>query len=120
MVFTNTGLTQVRNWLAGTTSTAPLAIAVGTGSTPASVSDTDLVGEVYRDSFSSVDSSASQMVVFEMLMGTTAATGSTIAEFGLFNSTSETSGDLFVRNTFASIQKTDTIEVQFEQRVEVN
>jgi len=117
MVFTTAGKNEIRNWLAGTTATAPVAIAVGTSSTSASADDTSLGGEVFRKTTSA--NTAPQLVTYEMLMSTLDATGSTLAEYGLFNSTSSGSGTMFVRNIFAPIEKTNSVEIQFEQRVEV-
>lgn len=118
-MFTTAGKNEIRNWLYGSASTAPNAIAIGIGTTSVAVSQTALVTESTRKSFST-KSIAPQVVKFEALLLTTELTTSTIAEMGLFNSTTSTSGTMFVRNTFAPIQKTDSIEVQFEQRVEVN
>ena len=118
-MFTTIGKNQVRNWLAGTTSTAPLAIAVGTTSTSATINDTALGGEVFRSAFDSTTISP-QNVDYEVVMATTDATTSTVTEMGLFNNTDSTSGDCFTRNTFAAITKTSSIEIQFDQRVEIN
>lgn len=118
MVFTDVGRTEVRNWLVGSSSTAPNSLAVGTGSSSVAVSDTALEFEAIRKAFSSV-TTAPFLGKFEALLLTTELTDSTVAEFGLFNSTSSTSGTMFIRNTFSPIQKTDSIEIQFEQRLEV-
>jgi len=117
MVFTNDGLNAVKDWLIGSDPEYPKAIAVGTTNTTPSVNDTALIAEVFRKS--STNSGAPFLGKFEMNILTTEATGNTINECGLFNDTSSTSGTLFVRNIFASISKTSSIEVQIEQRVEI-
>ena len=116
MVFTNSGLNIVRDWLVGDSATAPISLAVGTGSTSADATQTELVGEVFRDGFDST-SKTDKIAKFDMVLLTTEATGSTVVEMGLFNDAADTSGDMFTRNTFAAIDKTDQIEIQFEQRV---
>ena len=115
-MFTTLGKNQIRNWLAGTTATSPSAIAVGTSSTTPSVDDTGCA-EIFRNA--TTFGISPQIAQFEMLMDTIDATGNTITEMGLFNSTTGTSGTLFARNIFTSIIKTSSIEIQFEHRVEV-
>jgi len=118
MVFTQSGKNEIRDWMVGSASTAPLTLAIGTDTTSAIDTDTALGAEVIRKSFSATSTSPFN-VVFEALLSTVEATGSTTSEVGLFNSTTGTAGEMFVRNTFAPISKTSSIEIQFEQRVEI-
>jgi len=118
MVFTQDGRNEIRNWLAGDSATAPLAIAIGTGSTAVTSSDTALTAEVFKQTTS--DASAPFLVTYDMVMTSVDATGNTITEMGLSNNTASTTGTLFTHNLFASISKTSSIEVQFEQRIEVD
>jgi len=117
MVFTKAGRNVVRDWLAGDSATAPNAIAVGTGSTAATNDDTALIAEVFKETASA--SKSPFLIQYEMIMDTLDATGNTLAEYGLFNNTATTTGTMFTRNTFAPISKTSSIEIQFEQRVEI-
>jgi len=117
MVFTLDGLNEIRNWLAGDSATAPVAIAVGTGNTAVTSSDTALTAEIFRDTTS--DTTAPFLVTYEMVMSSLDGTGNTIVEMGLVNNTAATTGTLFTHNLFAAIAKTSSIEVQFEQRLEV-
>ena len=117
MAYMNAGLNVIRDWMVGDSATAPVSIAIGTGSTSADVSQTALVGEVFKDAFDST-SKSDRLAKFEMVLSTIEATGSTVREIGMFNSTTGTSGTMFTRNTFAAVDKTSAIEIQFEQRVE--
>ena len=117
MTFTNAGRNEVRDWLAGVSATAPNSIGVGTGTTSATVNDTALGTEVFRQTITAVTSPF--LAMFEMVMTTVDATGSSLSEFGLFNNTTG-SGDMFLRNTFAPVDKTSAIEIQFESRVEID
>ena len=106
----------MRDWLVGDSAAYPVSMAVGTGSTSADASQTALVGEVFRDSFDSTDKS-DRLAKFELVLSTLEATGNTVAEIGMFNSATGTAGTMFTRNTFAPVDKTNAIEIQFEQRV---
>ena len=118
MVFTQDGRNAVRDYLAGDSPAAPNAIAIGTGSTAVTSSDTALEFEVFKQTTS--DTKSPFLVTYEMVMTSVDATGNTITEMGLFNNTATTTGTMFTHNLFASISKTSSIEVQFEQRVEVS
>lgn len=113
MVFTNIGKTEVAKWMNNESATSPTHFAIGTGTTSANVTDSSLVTEVFRDSFDS-QTRSDTLVSFDGVVSTTEATGSTLTEIGVFNSSS--AGTMFMRNTFAALDKTDSIELQVESR----
>ena len=117
MVVTDTGKQKIVEWLIGNNPNHPNSIAIGTSSQTPSATDSSLYGEITRSSVSATQSN--EIATFETTLDTTQATGNYLREIGLFNSTNPTSGDMFVRNTFAEIEKTNNVEVQFEQRMEV-
>ena len=89
-------------------------MAVGSGNTTPSVSDTTLVSEDLRESFFSESVIASEHIS-TMFLDTTENNSNTIAEMGLF--TASSGGDMYVRSLTNSISKTSTIEVFIESIV---
>lgn len=117
MVFTNTGVTEIKNWLAGSSATAPTHINVGSGSTRGAKSDTVLGTEIgTRIAFDSTTTSTNS-VKYSILIASTEKNGYSFREVGMFNAS--TSGDMFTRGTHTVINKTDTIEVQYEITIAV-
>jgi hypothetical protein len=117
MVVTNTGKNEIRDWLAGSAATAPTRVAVGNDSTPASEDDTTLASELQRMAFNTTDSSVARTVTYEALLDSTEQNGETLKEVGLLNAVID--GDLFLRVTHASLQKTSAIDVQYLVTIEV-
>jgi hypothetical protein len=113
MVFTTDGKTELAKWFNAESANSPTHFAVGTNSTAPNVTDSSLGAEDFRDAFDS-QSRATTLVSFEGVILTTEATGSTLTEVGIFNSSS--GGVMFSRNTFAALDKTDSIELQIENR----
>ena len=118
MVATNVCRNMVRDWLSGGGySTAyPIAITMGSGTTVALVTDTQLEGEIgsvagnagsiYRISpFSSITLSA-QEVQYEGVFPSTVGSNTTFGEVGIFNTSGANTGSLFARATFTATQKT--------------
>lgn len=118
MVFTNAGRNEIRDWIAGSAATAPTRIAVGNDNTTASEDDTTLASELARIEFTSTDTSATRKVTFEGILDSTQQNGQTLKELGLFNAT--TNGDMFLRVTHASLDKTSSIDVEYLIEIEVD
>ena len=87
----------------------PAYIAWGDGSTAYSEEDTALSNEIDRNAISDTDLS-NQTVQYTGILSSSELVGSTIREAGLFDTSS--SGNLFVRDTFEGIEKTNGFEVE--------
>ena len=112
MVFTAQGKNQIRNWLAGTTATAPAFMLWGTTSETSSDTDTTMTGLVHTDSFVSVETSVTRQVQFEGLVLSTEATGSSIKQIGIGTETTGTSGTIYIKSDIAPINKTNQFDLQ--------
>lgn len=91
-------------------------IAIGTGSTTPTPTDTSLENEVYRKERQEY-SEENDSVIISGWIGTNEANGNTIREIGLFNA--DSNGDLLMRAIIDEIQKTDAIElwIDIEERI---
>lgn len=94
--------------LAGNSFTAPTHIAWGDGSTAFTLNDTALSSELERNAYNTRDLQ-SVTIQWEGVLTTAELNGSTLYETGLLNSS--TAGDLFVRDTFAALDKTSQFEL---------
>jgi hypothetical protein len=117
MVFTNTGRNVIRDWLAGSAATAPTRVGVGNNNNTATEDDTTLAGELVRIAFDSTDSTASRKVQFAAILDSTQQNGQSLKELGLFNAA--TNGDLFIRVTHATLDKSSSIDVEYLIELEV-
>lgn len=105
------GLNLIRDRLAGTSSAYATHLAVGTGSTAASASQTTLVTEVFRDVLTST-TTASKAVTLKYYLAAGSANGNTLREIGLF--TASSGGTMIARALLASsIVKTSSVTVTF-------
>lgn len=95
--------------LAGSTFTAPSHVAWGDSSTVFDAESTSLGSEVERNAYDTRDLQ-SQTIEWVGLLTTLEANGTTITEAGLFNAASN--GDMFLRNTFDGIEKTNAFEIE--------
>jgi len=112
MPFTNIGRTTIRNWLAGTTATAPSYILMGSDtSSVANQTDTSLPS-IAALNFISKDLSTDYEIGYEGLLLSTQATTSTIAKIGLGTETTGTAGTLYMVEDINPISHTDQFEIQ--------
>lgn len=81
--------------LIGIASPAVGWLAIGTGVNVATVVDTILVTEIFRDVLTSSVSTASGIATLTYYLNTSSANGSTLSEIGLFNAVS--SGTMYAR-----------------------
>ena len=103
---TETGLNNLRNYLAGeTTDAEPSHFAIGTGTTNEELSDTQLENEVFRDIFTETINQNIGEVKWKYYLASGDANTNDISEAGLFND--ETAGDMFARVTFDPDTKTE-------------
>jgi len=103
-IVTTVGLNKLRDFLAGSSLTAPSHFALGTDGTTEGVSDTDLGTEVFRDAFTETINVENGVVKWKYYLASGDANGNTLAEAGIFNDS--TAGDMYARVTFAGEEKT--------------
>lgn len=120
MVFTDTGRNQMRNWLAGTTSTAPGYFLVSSDTSSVNRYSTTMSGVLTSKSFISKDTSITRQVNYECLIYSTEATGSTIGSVGLSTATTGTAGTVYSIDLINPISKDDTFDIQINKIVEIN
>lgn len=100
MVITNNGLDAIAA-LIGNSGTTPGFIAIGSGDTAASTTDTTLEFETDRNTVTSTDLTIPQNVTWIADYSSTEISGLTLTEFGLFNAGA--GGTLFNREVVGSI-----------------
>ena len=110
MVFCDVGRSEIRNWLAASSSTYPAYMLFGTDTTSANVTDTTM-STVTSSSFSDTTVQITRQVRYESILRTTEATGSTIAQVGLSTETG-TAGTLYIKENIAGIAKTSGFDIQ--------
>ena len=109
MVATTDCRELVSSFLAGNSQTAPTHMAFGTGTSVPNAEDTALNTENTRNAMTSTTLTG-QEVSFKAILNATQANGVVITEIGLLNASS--SGTLFTRNTFSSITKANTFQIE--------
>ena len=92
-------------------------IAVGTGTTTATISDTSLDNEILRKARQSYTQNTNSVVV-SMWIGTSEANGSTLSEVGVFDASS--GGNLLTRDTFTGLTKDNNTEVWIDLEEDVD
>jgi len=112
MVFTDAGKTEIRNWLAGTSATAPSKMLWGTTSETSSETDTQMTGIIHADSFVDVGTSVTRQVEYEGMILSTEATGSSIRQIGIGTETTGTAGTIYIKEDISPITKTDQFDLQ--------
>lgn len=116
MAYTDTGRNFLRNWLydGGIENTYPIAVTMGSGITTASVTDTQLEGEIgsatnagsiYRICPFNSKSVADKEVTYEGVFPSTVGSNTFFGEVGIFNTSGAHTGSLFARATFPLTQK---------------
>jgi len=109
MVFTIAGRNNIRDYLAGDSPTPPSHIGWGEDNTAPNESDTQLVDETLRDSVDTTNTSGSEVELTNTL-GLNQGNGAALKELGLFNAS--TSGTMFSRSTFVTIDKDNTVSIK--------
>lgn len=117
---TNAGLNLLRDGTSGNNNPKITYIALGTGNTAPSASDTKLVAEVFRKTIASYTNGASVgEILVNGLIQASEAVGVVIAEVGFFggNSASATanSGILVARGLYSHTKTgTESLQLQFD------
>lgn len=109
MGFTDDGKNIIRDFMAGSSPTAPTHIAFGTDTTAFNAADTALGSEVQRIAIDTTTTS-NKKVVYNATLSTAQANGNNLSELGMLNS--DSAGDLFQRATFNAVSKDNTISVK--------
>ena len=117
MVLTQVFLDEVREQIKQQISDDFTFVAVGTDGTSPSSSDTTLGNEVLRKERQETTSGTDYRIV-SMWINSVEANGNDLQEVGTFNQSSN--GNMWTRNTFSSLSKTDTVEVWIDVKVVIS
>ncbi len=98
MGLVDTGIRTIAGALGGS-GTIPTHCAIGTGSTTVVAGDTALNAETDRNTITSLDTSIAKDVTYTADFSSVEISGTTLAEWGLFNAA--TAGSLFLREAIA-------------------
>ena len=112
----NVGIDLVRDWLAGDAVNDPTHIAVGTGISTPIVTETTLIAETVRKTFSAKTKVGDGKIVFEMTLTTAEGNDTDLSEIGIFNAASV--GEMLNRLVFTPVAKTSAFELKIEIEVE--
>jgi len=115
MVLTDTGLNEI-SLVMGNGGTIPSHIAIGTGSSTVTSGDTALLSETDRNTISEYDTSITKEITYIADFGTGEMSGTTLTEFGLFNSAS--GAKLYQRVVIGSqiFDGTNELQIQMTHR----
>jgi hypothetical protein len=117
MVVTDAGVNAICRWLVGDpTAVAPTHVATGSDNTQPTTDDTQLGTEVLRQAIAG-SSKTNNEVLLNCIFDSTQANGSSMKECGLFND--DTTGEMFIRFAHGTIDKDNTIEVEYEITLKV-
>lgn len=108
-LITDAGRNVIRDLILGN-GRIPSAIATGTGTTAAQLSDTALETEVFRAEIQR-RASTNKVATMQLLIGTGDANGNTLTEYGLFDNTVASAPNLVARIVSGTIVKTVSIQV---------
>ncbi len=120
MVFTDTGRTQIRNWMAGTTATYPSYMLFGTDSSSTPTRDSTTMSTEIGKAFTDTITTIERQIRWEGILYTTDMTDSSLAQIGISTTTSGTDGTVFVIENINPIEHNDTFDIQVIQIVEVD
>lgn len=109
MTFTNAGKNRVRDLVDADLNHGQL----GSGTTAPTYADTALSSATTGTSTAITTQTSDKQIVVDYSLPSTSAQGSTMSEFGLFNS----SNTMFARFVFASLTHSSTEEWQFSTRL---
>jgi len=96
----------------GGSANIPGYIGIGTGSSTVTSSDTALLTETDRNLITSRDTSVAKDVTYIVDFSATELSGTTITEFGLFNTV--TAGSLITRDVIGSLAFAGDMEMQIQ------
>lgn len=118
-IITNAGLNLLRDALSGANTPVVTYVALGTGSTAPSASDTQLASESYRKRVTSFTNGGSPgEILINMYLGPGDDIGDNIAEVGFFGSPTATAaantGVLLARGLYSHPSKLGTESIQFQ------
>jgi len=112
----NTGIELVRDWLAGDAVNDSTHMAVGVGTSYPTATETTLVSELLRKTFSAKTKQGDGKITYEMTLTTAEGNGSDLSEVGIFND--PTTGEMLNRLAFTPLAKTSAFELKIEIEVE--
>lgn len=105
------GRNLIRDLLNNSTASGLTHFAVGTSTTAVTSTQTTLTTQVFIDTITQTAADTAKLTV-RYFLGTTSANGSTLAEAGIFNSSSST-GTMYARVTHTGIAKSASITVTY-------
>jgi len=116
-------LNSLRDWIYGDSVAAPSYIAIGTGTTAASASDTTLETEVLpdganRNAITTRTKPSAKKVRLQTILAAGHANGSALTEVGAINAA--TGGTLTNRVVHTAINKDSTFEVKYQILIEMS
>lgn len=116
-MFTDNGVTQIRDYMATQANSAPTYLAVGTAITAETKADTTLGTETGRYALDSV-TTGTGTVTYIYSVTTAQQNGNSLTEVGIFNAAS--SGTMTSRTVHNALAKTssDTLQYQITYRFE--
>ena len=114
MAITNIGLNTIRSLLGSPQPTQPTHMAIGSGTNAFNVTDTQLEGENARTGLTSYDQSTNKIVTYIADLSSTAVSGLTVGEFGLFNTGAVSTGSIFNREVITPLTFEGDREIQIQ------
>jgi hypothetical protein len=115
MVFTDSGVGEISKFMKGSTAVYPAYMAAGKGTTVAVIGDTALYSEEGRIAVTA--SRSNKTILYTGLFDSTKMNGTTVTEMGLFSNS--TTGIMFTRLKHTDIDKTTSIEIQYDVIVRI-
>jgi phage-related tail fiber protein len=114
MVFTTIGQSGLQSAIASISSNRPQYMAIGSGSGAVLSTDYKLVHEVAKRTFTSVDTSTANEILYTTDWNNTEVSGLTIRELGLVTESGNNVGSLWNREGFIGVDfdGTDDLQVQ--------
>ena len=89
-------------------------MAIGSGTNAFNVTDTQLEGENARTGLTSYDQSTNKIVTYIADLSSTAVSGLTVGEFGLFNTGAVSTGSIFNREVITPLTFEGDREIQIQ------
>lgn len=116
MVMVDVWMTIMRNILYGDSDAVPSHIAIGTGTTAVTVSDTAMETELFRKAIDSKTKPNLISVMFQGTLSSAEGNGTTFTEVGVFNAAS---GVTMVNHLIhTGILKASTFELRYQIEIE--
>ena len=114
MTFTNAGIEKVGLAIGSFSSNRPQYMAIGSGSGTDVVGDNTLVHEVDRRTYTTVDNSTVNEMVYTGDWDSVDVSGIELKEFGMFTEATDDTGSLWSKHTFANTSFDGTTELQIQ------